>query len=316
MLKLTGLFAAFLLLLGGCFSSPQLMRVGTNVWPGYELLYLARSLGKLDGRQIRLVEYPSTSGVLAGLRNGLLEAGALTLDEALQAQAEGLDLSIVLVTDISHGADVLLARPEIERLADIRGQRVGYEETALGAYMLGLTLQAARLELTDIVSVPVPVDEHLRAYRNGQVDAVVTFEPVRSQLLEQGARELFSSADVPGKIVDVLVVRRDVAEQRPQQVQALVDAWYGALKWMSAHRQQALQRMAPREHLTPQQLEAALEGLKIPGRHETVALFRQGSLQSAAEQMQRSMQASGLLASAGTPLDKLFDSRFVTRGIE
>ena len=33
-----------------------LLRVATHVWPGYELLYLAREQGYYDDRQIRLVE--------------------------------------------------------------------------------------------------------------------------------------------------------------------------------------------------------------------------------------------------------------------
>ena len=46
----------------GCTPDPEpILRVGTNVWPGYEPLYLARDLGYLD-ESIRLVEYSSEIG--------------------------------------------------------------------------------------------------------------------------------------------------------------------------------------------------------------------------------------------------------------
>ncbi len=112
------LLLLLLLLLTACGQAPRPpLRIATNVWPGYEPLYLARELGYFDPRTVRLVEMGSSTEVLHELRNGTIDGAALTLDEALSAVAEGLPLVVVLVMDISAGADALVARPGLERLA-------------------------------------------------------------------------------------------------------------------------------------------------------------------------------------------------------
>jgi hypothetical protein len=59
-----------------------------------------------------------------------------TLDEVLLLAEDVPDVRVVLVLDVSQGADVILGRPEIARFDELRGRRVGYEATALDAFML------------------------------------------------------------------------------------------------------------------------------------------------------------------------------------
>lgn len=198
-----------ILLSAACTDSPQNkpLRLGTNVWPGYEPLYLARHIGVLDSKRVQLVEYTSASQVMKAFRNELLDAAAITLDEAISLLESGEDVRIVLVTDVSSGGDVLLARPEIQTMHALEGRRIGVEHTALGAYFVSRMIELHQLDKRNIELVPLEVAAHERAYHNDEVDAVVTFDPVRSKLLAEGAVELFSSREIPGEIVDVIVVR-------------------------------------------------------------------------------------------------------------
>jgi len=83
--------------LAGCGVEPAPpLRIGTNVWPGYEPLYLARELGYLDPRSVHLVEYPSASEVIRAFRNHAIEAAALTFDEVLLLTQDGFKPRVVL----------------------------------------------------------------------------------------------------------------------------------------------------------------------------------------------------------------------------
>lgn len=233
----------------GCFQEREpLLRVATNVWPGYETLYLARSLGYFDDRSIRLVEMPSASQVSQALRNGTIEAGCLTLDETLSLLQDGVDLRVILIMDVSHGADVVMARPGIYTLKALRKQRVGVESTAEGAIMLDAALEAGGLNVQDIRIVPLTPDEHAEAYIAGKVDAIVTFEPVRSQLLKAGAHILFDSSQVPGRIIDVLVVRAEMMAPRRKALEDLVRGHFRAKEYLEREHWDAAMRMMPRLH--------------------------------------------------------------------
>ena len=249
------------------------LRLGTNVWPGYEPLHLADSLKYIKRNEIRLVEYSSASQVSDAFRNGLIDAAALTLDDVLVLAQYGFQPEIVLVTDISNGGDVIMARSELSDITALKGHRVGVESTALGAYILVRALQQANMHIDDITLVPIDVDEHKTAYQSQLVDAVVTFEPVRSQLHNMGAHEVFSSREIPGEIVDVLVVRRDYLEKNDQLVRILITAWYRTLDYMSEHHAEAMQKISERLHITADETIASYDGLKLPDKTENRRLL-------------------------------------------
>lgn len=255
----------------GCAQRQEpLLRVASNVWPGYETLYLARSLGYYDDKNIRLVEMPSTSQGSQALRNGMIEAACLTLDEVLSLMQDGMDLRVVLVMDVSLGADVLMARPGIDTLQALRGKRIGVENAAVGAVMLDAALQAGELRAQDVTIVPLTVNEHAAAYLAGKIDAVVTFEPVRSQLLKAGARVLFDSSQVPGRIVDVLVVRSEIAAAHAEALKELLKGHFRGIEYLASQPQDAEKRMAPR---LGEKALAQFTGLNLPDLKENRALL-------------------------------------------
>ena len=273
--------ALFLVLLtcGGCTPEPTpVLRVGTNVWPGYEPLYLARHLGYFN-HAVRLVEYSSATQVISAYRNGAIEAAALTLDELLLLAQHGQDPRVVLVMDVSHGGDAILGRSELRSLSDLKGRRVGVEGTATGAYLLSRALETNDLTRADVVIVPLQVDEHERAFKEGRVDAVVTFEPVRSKMLAAGARELFNSAQIPGEIVDVLVVRGELSERNRRAADMLLRGWFRALEYLGQHPREAAALIAKRMQINPDQVLVSYQGLRLPSQADNRTLLAGNSPQ-------------------------------------
>ena len=117
-------------------NNEQTLSIGTNVWPGYEPLYLARDQGFLPSEKLNLVEYPSATQVIKGFRNGAIQFAALTLDEVLILAENGLNPKVILIMDISDGGDVVLANPRFSSMQQLKGKRIAVESSALGAYVL------------------------------------------------------------------------------------------------------------------------------------------------------------------------------------
>ena len=194
--------AAGWLPLAGCTGKEEPgLRIATNQWIGYELLYLGQELAAKDApadyQRIRLIELLSNTDSLQALAAGTVDGAGLTLDEAITARAAGLDLKIVLVFDISAGADVLLARPGIDRLDQLKGKNIGVEQTGVGALMLDAAKKQAGLARGDVHVISMTADQHLAAFKQGKVDALVTFEPIASQIIAAGGQPLSTAAPSP-----------------------------------------------------------------------------------------------------------------------
>jgi NitT/TauT family transport system substrate-binding protein len=284
--------------LAGCSPLAQEpIRVGAHVWPGYELVYLARHLGMLNAQQVRLIETPSATASLRSFSSGSMEAACLTLDEVLTAREDGIDLSVVAVLDVSMGADVLIAHPELGSLEQLRGKRIGVEQTAVGAVMLDAVLQRARLTLADVEVRYTTVDGHEAAFDSGAVDALITYEPTKSRLQQAGAVALFSSADVPGLVVDVLAVRTDVLRRRADAVRHLVQAHFQARQAWHDQPDVHAAFLSQRLGLPPEEVPAAFADLELPDRVANRTLLQGESpfLLATVMQLGAVMQKAGLL---------------------
>lgn len=224
-----GIAGLCILALQACGSQQVPLVVGGNLWLGYQPLYLAEQQGLFRDTAIQLLQMPSNLNTVRAFRRGELQAAALTLDEALLLAESGIPLCIPLVMSFSNGADTVLVRNPEWVLGDLKGKRIGLENTAVAAHMLARALELGELTLSDVTVVPLELDQQYQAFTRSDIDAVISFEPLRSRLLAQGASEVFSSAQIPNEISDLLVVDRRYLEQYPQQVSALVAGWFGGL---------------------------------------------------------------------------------------
>jgi NitT/TauT family transport system substrate-binding protein len=263
-----------MLILSGCMRETQPpLRIGTNVWIGAEPLYLARDLGYWDRQAVQLVEYPSASEVFRAFRNQAIDGMVISLDELFVLAADGLQPKIVVVADVSNGADVVVGRSGMRAMQDLRGKRVAVESGALGAFVLSRALALNRMQASDVSIVHLESNEHPAAFEQGQVDGAVTFDPYRTQLLAAGAHTLFDSSQIPGEIVDLLAVRASVLEKNPRAVQTLLTGWFKALDYLEREPTDAAARMAVREQITGEQFQQALKGLHIPSRADNLKML-------------------------------------------
>jgi NitT/TauT family transport system substrate-binding protein len=301
------------LALAACTPAPrEPIRLGVLVFPPYELFHLAAESGELPRETARLVSYRSPAEIARAYESGVVDAMTATLEYGLALHRGNDDHRVVLVLDVSHGADALIARPPLVALADLRGRRVGAESGELGSYVLQRALDRAGLRHEEIEIVPVDVADQEEAYLAGRVDALVTYDPVRARLVAAGARELFTSREIPGEIVDVLIVRDELLAARRDDLRRIADAWFAARARFLAAPAEAAERMAPREALSADELLATLAGVRLPDAAENAELLsgRDPALFDSVRRRGDRLVAAGIVDRLPA-LERLFDPSLV-----
>ena len=297
------------LLLASCHQDEQPLRIGGNIWIGYEPLFMARGLNLLSEKNARLVEYTSASQVISAFKDGAIDGAMLTMDEVLLLQQSGVNIKVVLQMDYSDGADAILARPRISNMPLLKGHRVGVEDSALGAFVLFRALEQAGMSSSDVQIVPVDVSQHENAFKTGEVDAIVTFEPVKSKLLAAGANSIFTSKQIPHEIADVLVVRGDLDERQIVQLKSVISAWFKALDYLKMNQADALQRMRPRMELDTYGVMNMLQQIKLPNALENRAeLMNSPSIMAIFANKLAAVMVEHGLAQPGLHPEQLIDS--------
>ncbi|MCX7627383.1 MAG: ABC transporter substrate-binding protein [Methylophilaceae bacterium] len=285
-------------LLPACAGLTHPITIAAHVWPGYAPLYLAQSLGWLNPTWVRLVKDSSATESMALLRQGRVDAAALTLDEVLRMREAGVPLAVILIYDISAGADMLLARPYVTSLADLKGRRIAVEESAVGVLMLHHVLEAAGLSRDEIEVVPLPPAQQVAAWQENRIEAAITYEPASSRMKALGAVRLFDSSRIPDTIFDVLAVHDDVLDVRHgRALRHLVATHFKALHHLQTNPEDATYRLAPDFHLPPDQVLDSFRGMLLPDLDNNRRLLtgQPPALLTAALKVGTVMQKAGLL---------------------
>ena len=255
--------ASALFKLTGCGSSQPLM-FGSHVWPGYEFLFLADRQGWLKEHGVRLLETRSATESLEALAQGRIHAATLTLDEVMQGRSLGIPLSVVLLFDISAGADAVLAKSRLESLGALRGLRIGVETSAVGSLVLQKTLAMAGLKRADVKVVPVTVNEHISTWAADEVDVLITYEPTASKLESAGAIRILDSRHFPDTIFDTLAVNGDTIADHGEQIRSLIRSHFQGLRsWQQNPIEHAI-GMAAHLGVEPDRVATLYRGLELP----------------------------------------------------
>lgn len=276
------------------------LRLGLNPWAGYEFLFLAREKGYFaeEGVDVRLVEFSSVEDARRAYEHNQLDGIASSMVNMLLTRAESRrEPQAFLVADASNGVDMLVAGPGVRDLADLRGKRIGIERAAPGLLVLGRALDKAGLRLGDVDVRVMDLEKMPEAMRTGAVDAAVCYPPISTDLARAGGRVLFTSAAIPGEIVDAFFFDRRVLEARPREAAAIVRAWDKALEFAVRNPAEAYRSMARRMLVSEPEVREQLEGIQILRSRDQRRLFaRGGKLDGVVGRLDEMARALGLVS--------------------
>ena len=166
---------------------------------------------------------------------GQFDACAMTNMDALTIPAAGgVDSTALIVGDFSNGNDAIILK-DASTLADIEGQRVNLVELSASHYLLARGLESIGLSERDVTVVNTSDADMVAAYTTSGVTAVTTWNPLVNEILNMpGAAMVFDSSEIPGEIIDTLMVKTETLQEFPDLGKALTGAWYEIMAAMEA----------------------------------------------------------------------------------
>ena len=241
------------------------VRIGTQPWIGYGPWWIAQDQGIFAkyGIEAELIDFVTDTEVNAAFASGNMDVANVASHTAIKLYANGVELKIVLLEDISNAADAMIAPSAIATVADLAGKTVAYEEGSTSDLLLHYALAENNMKITDIVAAPMPAADAGAALIAGQVDAAVTYEPYISEAINQNAdiQPLYTAAERPGLISDVLAARTQFAEENPDLMRALLKVWDEAVAFLRENPEAGRAIIAEAVGSTPEDLVTAFEGV-------------------------------------------------------
>ena len=274
------------------------MRIAGYYWPGMYWVDVAKEKGFFREAGIDAEIFDATGDYLGSLdlvMAGRLDANLFNLYDVLRRTADGADLQFVIISDVSRGGDAVLAKPPIRSVTDLKGARVGLLVGTYQEAILASALDSAHLSLNDVTRVPLSGDPVVNA-RN-DVDAIVSWEPLASDIAARGWKRIFDTSRFRGGVTYGYAFRREYLTRHPLQVQRFVDVWHRATKYIEAHPDEAYGIIARKYGRPPAEVAALTKSDVVLGLEENLRAFAYSagpdSIHTTARKLNRLLIAQG-----------------------
>jgi NitT/TauT family transport system substrate-binding protein len=240
--------------------------LGYSAWPGWAPWAVAEEAGIFEevGVEVELTWFDDYVGSLDAMASGQLDANSQTLNDTLVGVSAGSPQTVVLVNDNSAGNDAVIVDESIDSIEDLEGKQIAAEAGVVSHFLLLQGLESVGLTEDDIEFSGLLTADAAASFSGGELDAVAVFAPFTLQALERpGSKVLFDSSAFPGTIPDFLVFDTALVEERPEDVQKLVDAWYLTLDYIEENPEESSAIMAERLGVTVEEYDDFAGGTKL-----------------------------------------------------
>lgn len=206
---------------------------GWMPWPYAEQAGIVKKWGGKYGITIKFVQVndyiESVNRYTAGKLDGVTVAN---MDALTIPAAGGKGTSAIILGDYSNGNDAVLLK-SADSVAGIKGRQVYLAELSVSHYLLARALEKNALKLTNVKTVNTSDADIAAAFGAPAVTAAVAWNPqVTTMKGVAGAKAVFTSADIPGEILGLMVVDTKVLKANPNLGKALAGIWFETMTLM------------------------------------------------------------------------------------
>ena len=206
--------------------------IGMSGWTGFAPLTLAEKSGifKKNGVDVEIKFIPQGVRHLA-LASNAIQCAATTVETHVTWNANGVQITQILLLDKSNGGDGIAVRRDINSMRDLKGKSIGVDSPGTSPFfVLAYMLKKNGMTMNDIKRVSLSPQAAANAFIAGQNDAAQTYEPYMSAIRDkpESGKILLTTKDYP-IVVDTFGCPRNFIRQNPKVAQALVNSWFEAL---------------------------------------------------------------------------------------
>ncbi|MFO1298188.1 MAG: ABC transporter substrate-binding protein, partial [Rubrivivax sp.] len=242
-LAFAGTFAA-------TFAHAQETKVAIAIsgWTGFAPLTLAKEAGiyKKLGLDVTIKKIPQKDRHLA-IASGDVQCAATTVETWVAWNAAGVATTQIFQLDKSYGADGMVVKPGIAKIADLKGKTVAASAPGTAPYFtLAWMLKKNGLSVKDVKVVNLEPQAAANAMiaGNQDIDAAMTYEPylgaVRAK--PEAGKIIATTLDYP-MVMDTVGCTPKFLKENPKAAKALADGYFAALDMIKADPKKSFEIM-------------------------------------------------------------------------
>ena len=286
--------------------------VAMSGWTGFAPLTLAEKTGifKKHGADVTIKFIPQKDRHLA-IASGDVQCAATTVETWIIWNANGVATKQVVQLDRSFGADGMVVRQSIAKIADLKGKTVAASAPGTAPYFtLAWFLRKNGLTVKDVKIATLEPGPAAQAFLAGQNDAAMTYEPYLSSVREkpEAGKIIATTLDYP-MIMDTFGCTPKFINEQPKLVQGMVDSYFEAVQQIGTDPKKSFEVMGSAVKQTGDQFEKSQAYLRWQDRAANEKFFA-GEIQAFSKEAANLLLELGIIKSV-PDIASIIDTRFI-----
>ncbi len=204
------------------------LRIGITSWAGFDIVRYAQPAGlfKQRGLAVELVQFDNQQDSSRAVMRGGLDAAFVSVWDVMQVDS-GHDKPLVLMTtNISAGADGIVAQPGIKSVEALRGKKVGAKLGTVNHLILLEALQAHHIRPSDVQILDYSNEVTAEKIKAGEIDAAVLWEPMLGETAKsiQG-QVIHTTKQLDSLVIDTLISSDKIVNAKKAEIKQFMLAW-------------------------------------------------------------------------------------------
>ncbi len=254
------------------------LKIAYSDWPGWAAWEIALQKGWFKEAGVNVdfqwFDYVPSMDAFTARK---VDAVSMTNGDSMVTGNGGGPNVCIVANDYSSGADMIVAKSGIKKMADLKGKKIGVEIGFIDHLLVLEALKSANLSEKDVQLVNIRTDELPQALKENKVDAIAAWQPNSGVALNSvpGSAAIFSSANVPGLVYDMLCVTPESLAQRRGDWAKVVKVWFRVADYVNdpAHIDEAARIMGARVGVSGEAYRAQINGTHLLNRAENLKRF-------------------------------------------
>jgi len=279
------------LIVNACSLAPQQLaplRVGITSWAGFDIVLYAQEAGlfKKRGLDVQLIRFENQQDSTRAMLRGTLDATFVSLWDVVQSDSGSDKPAVLMVTNISHGADGIVAQPAIKSVANLRGKRVGAKLGTVNHLILLEALKLHQIKPEEVKIEDISNEIAVDLMQQGRLDAAVIWQPLLGETAQAiKGNIIFTTQEVESLVIDTLVSRSAITPTKKAELKQFIIAWFDIMSAVETKPNVVFQKVAQNLGQKGEAFAKDYAGLKKGDIAMQKQMFKSGRLPEAIAQM-------------------------------
>ncbi|MCC3508139.1 MAG: ABC transporter substrate-binding protein [Microcoleus sp. PH2017_17_BER_D_A] len=201
-------------------------------WVGFDIALYAQASGifKQRGLKVELIRFENQQDSSRAAMRGSSDAAFTSFWDVMQVDSGDSKPLVLMTTNISAGADGIVAQQRIKSVANLQGKKVGAKLGTVNHLILLEALKVNQIKPSNVQILDYSNEVSAQKIKEGEIDAAILWEPMLGDTAKSiNGNIIYTTKQVDSLVIDTLMSSDKIVKAKKAELKQFMLAWFDVM---------------------------------------------------------------------------------------